>query len=349
MQETKLIRLTSLATSAGCGAKCGPGDLVDLLGLFPKITDPNVLVGIETGDDAAVYRLNDDTALVLTTDFFPPVVDDPYTYGAISAANAMSDVWAMGGEPIAALNIVAFPKDLSKDILKEILRGGAEKAAEAGVPVLGGHTIYDEEPKYGMSVTGVVKPGKEMTNRGAKAGDVLVLTKPIGAGVITTAARAQQAEPAVLAEAVRWMSTLNRAAAQAAMEVGVNAATDVTGFGLLGHLQKMMKASGTTAQVSFSHVPLMEGAWELAAVSKVSPGGTWRNRDYHDQWVSWAPGVHAEAPRMLYDPQTSGGLLFSVPAAKAPALRAALTKRGVEITALIGKVVAGSGTIEVIP
>lgn len=349
MQETKLIRLTSLATSAGCGAKCGPGDLLDLLGHLPRVADPNVLVGIETGDDAAVYRLDANRALVLTADFFPPVVDDPYTYGAISAANAMSDVWAMGGEPIAALNIVAFPKDLSKEILKEILRGGAEKAAEAGVPVLGGHTIYDEEPKYGMAVTGLVQPGKEITNAGAKAGDLLILTKPIGAGIITTAAKQDKAEPRVLDGAIRWMSTLNRAAAQAAMEVGVHAGTDITGFGLLGHLQKMMKGSGTAAELSFSAVPLMDGAWELAADQKISPGGTWRNRDYIDQFVTWAPGLHPEANRILYDPQTSGGLLFAVEAAKAPALVAALGQRGVAVAALVGSVKAGAGTVHILP
>lgn len=310
--------------------------------------DPHLLVGIETGDDAAVYQLSDDVALVQTVDFFPPIVDDPYTYGQISAANSLSDIYAMGARPITAMNIVAFPKDLPKEILREILRGGAEKATEAGVPIVGGHTIDDAEPKYGMAVTGIVHPGKQLTNAGAKAGDVLILTKPIGSGVITTAAKAERADGAVLQEAVRHMTTLNKAASEAAVEVGVNACTDITGFGLLGHLRGMAKASGVSARVRLSEVPLMRGAWELGVEQEIAPGGTFRNRGFVERDVTWGEGVHPKAFLILCDPQTSGGLLLAVPRAKAERLLKALRVRGVAHAAVVGEIADGRpGAIEV--
>lgn len=307
------------------------------------VHDPNLLVGFETGDDAAVYRLTGGLALVQTVDFFTPIVDDPFTYGAISAANSLSDIYAMGAKPLTAMNIASFPQDLPKEILREILRGGAAKAAEAGVPIVGGHTIYDKEPKYGMAVTGVVRPGKELTNAGARPGDVLVLTKPLGTGVITTAFKNDRTDAATLEVAVRHMTALNKAASEAAVAVGVHACTDVTGYGLLGHLRGMLRASHAGAAIFFSRTPLMRGAWELAAEQHISPGGTSRNKEYHDSAVAWDAAVHPEAWRLLYDPQTSGGLLISVSPRKARRLVEMLHQAGVAEAAAIGKVTAGEG------
>lgn len=312
------------------------------------MVDPNLLVGIDTGDDAAVYRISDELALVLTVDFFPPILDDPYTYGAVAAANSLSDIYAMGARPVLALNIVAFPIDHPPDVLQEILRGGAEKVLEAGALIVGGHTIDDAEPKYGLAVTGFVTPGQHLTIAGAKPGDLLVLTKPIGAGIITTAAKLDQAGEAVLQEAIRHMTALNKEACAAALEVGVNACTDVSGFGLLGHLHGMAQASGVGARLFYPRVPLMRGAWALAAEQGISPSGTDRNRKYYDHAVAWDQGLHPQAYRILYDPQTSGGLLASVPRGRAEALLAALARRGVEHAAVVGEITDdGRGSIQV--
>jgi selenide,water dikinase len=312
------------------------------------VADPNLLVGLATGDDAAVYRISDDLALVQTVDFFPPVVDDPYLFGAISAANSLSDIYATGARPMTALNIVAFPKRLPLEMLKDILRGGADKAAEAGVPVVGGHTIDDAEPKYGMAVTGVVRPGRQLTNAGALPGDVLILTKPLGSGVITSAAKADLASEAVFQEAVRHMATLNKAAAEAMLDVGVNACTDITGFGLLGHLRAIATASAVAVTINFRSVPIMPGAWCLAVKEGLAPGGTNRNRTFHDHAVTWDEGVHPHAGEILYDPQTSGGLLISVAAEKAERLVAALGSRGVETAAVVGEIIDGeAGSVRV--
>ncbi len=308
---------------------------------LPKSSDPNLLVGIATGDDASVYRISDELALVQTVDFFPPVVDDPFSYGAVSAANSLSDIYATGARPLTALNIVAFPKDLPRQILKDILRGGSSKAAEAGIPIVGGHTIDDAEPKYGMAITGIVRPGEQLTNADARPGDVLVLTKPLGSGIITTAAKADRATESVLHQAIRHMATLNKAAAEAAVAVGVKACTDITGYGLLGHLRGMARASGVAARVCFPDVPLMAGAWSLAVEQEISPSGTQRNRTYHDHAVCWDPGTHPEAHRILYDPQTSGGLLICVPEAKAGALMAELASRGVDDATIVGAITDG--------
>ena len=306
------------------------------------------MVGIATGDDAAVYKLNDHIAIVQTVDFFPPIVDDPYTYGAISAANSISDIYAMGARPITAMNIVAFPRSQPRDVLREILRGAAEKAKEAGVPIVGGHTIDDEEPKFGMAVTGVVHPGHEITNAGAKVGDMLVLTKPIGTGIITTALKAGKAPKAAYDEAARHMLTLNKAASEAMLEVGVHACTDVTGFGLLGHLRGMMRASKAAANISFAAVPLMAGAWQLGVEQEIGPGGTTRNRDFCDQYVTWDKAVPAKAWRLLYDPQTSGGLLIAVAKGKLKRLLAGLKAKDVE-GSVTGEVTSGAaGTIKVV-
>ena len=308
------------------------------------------MVGVSTSDDAAVYRLSADTALVQTVDFFPPVVDDPYDYGAISAANSLSDVYATGARPITALNIVAFPDDLPRSILQEVLRGGAEKAAEANVPIVGGHTIKDAEPKYGLAVTGLAHPDHILTNAGARTGDALVLTKPIGSGVITTAAKLDRAGPAVVASAVSHMSSLNKGASEAALEVGVHACVDVTGFGLLGHLRKMAEESGVGARISIAAIPLMEGAVELSIGEGIAPGGTGQNRSYHEEWVELAHGAAEGMLNLLYDPQTSGGLLLSVEAAKTDALLDALHRRGVRHAAVIGETSGGRpGAIVVDP
>jgi selenide,water dikinase len=304
-------------------------------------------VGISTGDDAAVYRVDEDLALVQTVDFFPPIVDNPWDYGAIAAANSFSDVYAMGGKPILALNLVCFPKELPVNILGEILKGAAAKAKEAGVLIVGGHTIDDEEPKYGMAVTGFVKPGEQVSNASARVGDKLVLTKPLGTGIITTAGKDGVADAATLKRAIEVMSILNKAACEAMIEVGVNACTDVTGFGLLGHLQSMVKASGVTARVSFSRVPLIEGTWKLA-LAGVAPGGTHRNLHSVDQVTAWDSSISQEAKVVLCDAQTSGGLLMSVSPGKVSDLLEALSQKGVNGAVVVGEIVErGASNIEV--
>ncbi len=316
---------------------------------MPQVHDPNLLVGIATSDDAAVYKLAEDLAIVQTVDFFPPIVDDPHLYGLVAAANALSDIYAMGAKPITAMNIVGFPKDLPRTVLKEILRGGAEKAAEAGVPIVGGHTIDDAEPKYGLAVTGVIRPGAQLTNAGAQPGDTLVLTKPIGTGIITTAAKSQRAPAASFDDAIRHMTALNKAASEAMVEIGVHACTDVTGFGLLGHLRGIAKASGVSARVHLSQVPLMTGAWELGVKQEIAPGGTFRNRAFYDHAVVWDKAVHPGAWRVLYDPQTSGGLLAAVAPERAERLLQALRQRGVS-PAIVGEITGERpGTLQVVP
>lgn len=316
---------------------------------FPS--DPNLLVGFETSDDAAVYRLDDATALVQTVDFFPPVVDDPYDYGAIAVANSLSDVYAMGARPLIALNIVCFPAGgLSLSVLGEILRGGAEKAREGGLLIVGGHTIDDREPKYGLAVTGLVKPGAQVTNAGAQPGDRLFLTKPLGIGVITTGIKAGVAPPEVVARAVAEMATLNRAAAAAMLDVGVSACTDITGYGLLGHALEMARGSRVRVVVHAGAVPVLEGAVDLADVGVV-PAGTFRNISFLEGQVEWDSAVDELQRLLLADAQTSGGLLIAVPAARAGALRAALERHRVATVAEIGhcEVVGAAAPLSVVP
>ena len=301
------------------------------------MSDENLLVGVSTGDDAAVYRLDDETALIQTVDFFPPIVDDPYAFGQIAVANALSDVYAMGGRPIMALNIVGFPVALPKDILGAILVGGAHKAQEAGVLIVGGHTVDDEEPKYGLSVTGVVRPGAEVTNAGAKPGDRLVLTKPLGTGVITTAGKQGVAGADVIESAVEVMSALNSAASHAMTSVGVHGCVDVTGFGLLGHLRGMTRASGVAATVDLDAIPFIPGARDLAEQG-VAPGGTHRNLDSLAPDVIWDDSVTDIQKVLLADAQTSGGLLISVPDAATDSLLDALEEHGVATRAVIGSI-----------
>ena len=300
------------------------------------------MVGIETSDDAAVYRVDDELSIIQTLDFFTPVVDDPYTFGQIAAANALSDVYAMGGEAKLALNIVCFPNCLPVEILGEILRGGADKVREAGAVLVGGHSVQDDEPKYGLSVTGFVKTAKVLKNVGALPGDVLLLTKPVGSGIINTAAKAQMVSEEALAEAVHVMRTLNKKAAEAMRPFTVHACTDITGFGLCGHLCEMAKGSGVTMEVSCSKVPLIREAKEYAETGLV-PAGSYTNREPTLAYVAHE-GVEECWLDLFYDPQTSGGLLFSIPEAEAAAALKALQEARVETAfAQIGRVLEPQG------
>lgn len=324
------IRLTQLAKRAGCAAKQPPGYLLSLLGTLPKITDPNVLVGNATADDAAVYKLSDDLALVLTTDFFTPIVDRPYDFGAVAAANALSDVYAMGGTPIAALSIVGFPDAfLPPAVLGEILQGAAHKAGEAGIAIVGGHTIKSEEPIFGLSVVGTIHPDRVLANDKAQPGDLLILTKPLGLGVITTAAKNGADKLGAISEAIQIMSTLNRVAGEEIAKCdGVHALTDVTGFGLLGHLRNMVAASNVGAVVEFDRVPVLAAAREYVEAG-VAPGGTHANHRFLADWASYADDITTQEQLLLCDAQTSGGLLAAVAPEGVTQLLAALRFRGV--------------------
>jgi selenide,water dikinase len=308
----------------------------------------DVLVGLETGDDAAVYRLRPDLALVVTTDFFTPVVDDAYTFGAIAAANALSDIYAMGAQPLMAVNLVAFPiKELPGSVLVDILRGGLDKVREAGIDILGGHSIDDHEPKYGLAVTGTVHPDRVIRNRGGRAGDALVLTKALGTGIITTAIKHQVATPESEAAAIEGMLRLNRDASEAMTPLQVHAATDVTGFGLLGHLHYLAKASGLGARVEAAAVPLLPGVEALADAGEV-PGGTRSNERFLASRVRWPSHLSAARQTVLSDAQTSGGLLIAMASDDAHRLLDALAQRGVT-GHVIGELVPGSpGEITVI-
>ncbi len=298
------------------------------------VEDPNLLVGSSTFDDAAVYRLTGDMAIVQTVDFFTPVVDDPYAFGSITAANALSDIYAMGARPILALNIIAFPcKELPLEILVEILRGGADKVKEAGALMVGGHTIEDREPKYGLAVTGLAHPDQITTNAGAQPGDVLILTKPLGVGIITTAIKGQLADDSAYRAAVDLMASLNDRAARAMSEVGVHACTDVTGFGLLGHLYEMASASGVSARIHLEKVPVLAQARPLAEMGMI-PAGAYRNLEHLAQRVQWENEIEELDKLLLADPQTSGGLLIAVSEEKAASLLEAMRKEGVDATGI---------------
>jgi selenide, water dikinase len=307
-------KLTELSHGAGCACKIGAADLRVLCAALPPSTDPALLVGLDPADDAAVYQLTEELALVQTLDFFTPIVDDPRDFGRIAAANALSDVYAMGARPILALNIVAFSlQDLGSEVLAEILAGGAEVASEAGVAVGGGHTIDDPEPKYGMAVSGVVHPKQVLTTAGAQPSDELYLTKPLGGGLITTAAKRGLGQPGWLEAATRVMTTLNADAATAAREAGAHALTDITGFGLLGHLREVCEGSGLAAEVEAGAVPTLPGALELAASRQALAGGSARNAAEADRFTTYAAAVEFERRILLADAMTSGGLLAAVP------------------------------------
>ncbi len=302
---------------------------------------PNLLVGLRAPDDAAVYRIGNERVIIQTVDFFPPVVDDAYAYGAIAAANAMSDIYAMGGEVIFGLNIAAWREDLPLELLEQVFRGGAEKMAEGGGAIAGGHTITDKEPKYGLAVTGLARPEEIFTKGGAQNGDVLILTKPLGTGILTTAGKNGKAAPHHLENAIQWMLKLNRRAMHAAHAVGLKSATDITGYSLLGHAYEMADASGVGFQIDLSLLPVLEGALDLARLDQV-PGGTSRNRNYLNEKVFLPKDLTAEWDALLFDPQTSGGLLFPVPAEKLETFILELDARQVSHWQ-IGRVTAGSG------
>jgi len=316
-----------------------------VLARLPRVTDENVLVGFDTADDAGVYRLTPECALVQTVDFFTPIVDDPHTYGAIAAANALSDVYAMGGEAVLALNICAFPGSLPLEVTQAILRGGADKVAEAGAVLAGGHTIEGPEPVYGLAVMGLVHPQRVLTKAGARPGDALVLTKPLGVGLVTTALKGQAADPAHVAATVASMARLNRAAARIAQEVRVNACTDITGFSLLGHGYEMAEKSGVRLRLHLDRLPFLPGAQRYAAES-LFPGGSCRNRDAYAPHITFARHIEDETRMLLFTPETSGGLLLSVPADRLEDLLARFAAVN-ELAWLVGEAIEGRG-IEVV-
>ncbi len=329
------VKLTKLANCAGCGAKVGAGVLAQLLEGIRVRQDPNLLVGFDKSDDASVYKVSEELALVQTVDFFPPIADDPYTFGAIAATNALSDVYAMGGEPRLALNIMAVPADLPKEAVHQILRGGYDKVFEAGAIITGGHSILDKEPKYGLAVTGFVHPDRVLTNSGAKAGDVLFLTKPLGIGILTTAAKVGMVSDEAMARATALMTTLNKGARDVMVRYRVHACTDVTGFGLMGHSCEMAQGSNVELHIQTGAIDLIEEARELARMGLL-PEGMYRNRNFAQPHVN--PGqVELAVQDMLYDPQTSGGLLMAVDPRDADALFAEL-KEAVPSAQRIGTV-----------
>jgi len=333
------ISLTSLSHGAGCGCKVGAAELEPIVAGLGLPADPAVLVGPQTADDAGVYLLRDDLALIHTADFFTPIVDDPYAFGRIAATNALSDVYAMGGTPVTALNLVAFSlEQLGADVLRDILRGGADAAAQAGAAVVGGHTIDDREPKYGMAVTGTAHPDALLTNAGGRAGDALVLTKPVGAGAITTARKRGAAGAEAEEAAIVVMSTLNAEASARARAARAHAVTDVTGFGLLGHLHELAAASGVAAEVHAAAVPSIADALALLEDADAVSGGSRRNREWAESFATYDADVPEAQRRLVCDAMTSGGLLVALPPERAEALEAPV----------VGRLVAGEpGEIQV--
>ena len=317
-----------------------PGALSAVLGKVRMQTHPNLLIGLEVSDDAAVYQMSPDLALIQTVDFFPPIVDDPYTFGAIAAANALSDVYAMGGQPIMAMVVAAFPRDLPEDTIAAILQGGIDKVEEAGAVVCGGHTVVDAEPKYGLCVTGTVHPQAITPKAAAQPGDVLLLTKPLGTGVITTACKRLEGEAAHLEVAVASMLQLNRAAAEAAQGLEVHSATDVTGFGLAGHAAEIARNSGVGMRIEATQLPLLPGA--ASYVEKgCMPGGLNTNREFLADIVQLEAHVDPHVAALIFDPQTSGGLLFALPPTAASQLQSRLAAAGHPCWP-IGEVITGS-------
>ena len=306
------VKLTKLATCAGCGAKMGAGTLARMLDGFKTHADPRLIVGYDKSDDASVFVLSPDLALIQTTDFFPPIVDDPYLYGRIVATNALSDVYAMGGEPKLALNILCAAETMEDKTIREILRGGYDGAYDAGAIITGGHTIRGAEPIYGLAVSGFVHPDKVLTNSSAKPGDVLILTKPLGVGILTTAAKAEMADATVMERIYRQMATLNKAARDIMVRYPVHSCTDVTGFGLLGHSYEMAQGSGCTIHIQASHVPYHPEAFDFADMGLI-PAGAYRNREYAQPGVKVCGEIPLALQDIFYDPQTSGGLLIALP------------------------------------
>ena len=333
--ETK-VKLTKLANCAGCGAKMGAGTLAKMLEGFQSHSDPRLIVGYDKSDDASVYVLDENTALIQTTDFFPPIVDDPYLYGKIAATNALSDVYAMGGEPKLALNILCAAEGMANETIREILRGGYDAAYEAGAIITGGHTIRGAEPIYGLAVSGFVHPQKVLTNSNARPGDALILTKPLGVGIITTGAKADMVEKSVLDRIYLQMATLNKTARDIMVRYDVHSCTDVTGFALLGHSYEMAQGSGCTIHIQTDKVPYHAEALELAAMGLV-PAGAYRNREFAQAGVAIRGKLSLAMEDILYDPQTSGGLLFALPEQEAEDCLSRL-KASIPDAAIIGYV-----------
>lgn len=306
------IKLTKLAKCAGCGAKVGAGTLAALLKDIKTHHDDRLIVGFDKSDDASVFLVNDETALVQTVDFFPPIADDPFLFGQIAAANALSDVYAMGAEPKLALNIMCLPEDMNAETVQDILRGGYSKAYEAGVIITGGHTIHCSEPVYGLAVSGFCHPQRILTNSGAKPGDVLILTKPLGTGIIMTAAKAELAAGALMKKVYAQMTELNRAARDVIVRYSVHSCTDVTGFGLIGHSFEMAQGSNVSLHIKASAVPYHKETVELASMGLI-PAGAYRNREYAEQGVDVCGDISRAEQDIFYDPQTSGGLLLAIP------------------------------------
>lgn len=334
------IKLTSYSTKGGCGCKIGPGDLTQVLRSLPAaVPDPNLLVGLDTSDDAGVYKLSDDLALVQTVDFFTPIVDDPYSFGQVAAANAISDIYAMGGKPLTALNIVAFPiRTLDKAVLADILRGAGDKMKEAGITLVGGHSIDDNEPKFGLAVTGLIHPDKVRTNAGALPGDKLILTKPIGVGILTTSIKKDKLSEAEVQRVTGVMAALNKTAAEIMEPYEIHACTDVTGFGLMGHSLEMAQGSGVGIRITAADVPVLPRVRELAEEGFV-PGGTKNNFAHVADSVDFADSLDQIGQWILCDAVTSGGLLISVAGGQAEELLGKLQQSGVE-AAIIGEATA---------
>ncbi|MFZ4856500.1 MAG: selenide, water dikinase SelD [Desulfuromonadaceae bacterium] len=338
--SNKSIRLTQTVKGSGCAAKIAPGILDKALCGLDLPVDPNLLVGLERADDAAVYRVSDDLALVQTVDFFPPMVDDPFSFGQIAAANALSDVYAMGGVPKTAMNIVAFPaKTMDISILRTIIEGGLSKMREAGVVLVGGHTIEDSELKYGLSVTGYIHPDRILTKKNLQCGDRLILTKSLGTGIVATAIKAGLADQGLTDRVTLAMATLNRDAALTMDDYPVHACTDITGFGFLGHLAEMVVDSGHGVRINSSAVPMYPEALEWAAMGLI-PAGAYNNRDFRGSCVDFVASVPQNVQDLLFDPQTSGGLLIAVAAEAAERLVTALKAKGIDCAAMVGEVIA---------
>lgn len=334
----KEIKLTSYSKTSGWAAKIGPETLAQVLCDLPKFSDERLIVGLDKADDAAVYKMNDEQAVIQTLDFFTPIVDDPYMFGQIAAANALSDVYAMGGQPIVALNIVGFPNCLDIKYLNQILKGGADKVKEAGALLVGGHSVEDDEPKYGLSVTGMVHPDKVLANSKCQVGDILILTKPIGSGILNTAIKADFLDKEHEDEVIRVMASLNKTAAEGMLKTTVNACTDVTGFGLIGHLVEMAEGSEVSLELDAKAVPLLPGVQDMAETGLV-PAGAYTNKAYMEDKVLINGTIETYLEDVLYDPQTSGGLVISLPEESAEKLMAIYKDHLETDYAVIGRVV----------
>ncbi len=332
------IDLLQMVESGGCSAKISPKQLEEILKYLPLPVDPNILVDIDTHDDAGVYRVNSELALVLTTDFFPPVCNDPYEFGQIAAANSISDVYAMGGDPVLALNIMMFPASkLPMEAYAEILKGGFDKASEAGVRIIGGHTIDDTPPKYGLAVVGYIHPEKIITNAGARPGDSLILTKPVGTAVIMAGHRLGMVTEEILTKAKTQMKLLNKTGAEVMRKYKIKGGTDITGFGLTGHSLKMAKASGVSFIINMKEVPLIGNCYQLIDEGCI-PGASFRNLDYAEKDIEFASDLDYNLKMIAFDAQTSGGLLFSAPADKVNSILQDLINIGLSDSKVIGQV-----------